>query len=179
MVNNTPDGMVDPDPFAIRFALLGLLFSGGSFLEIRRQRRLAERRRGDDYRHVWFAARRTLLHARRVTDEFATYAAEFNFGDTEFRFGKARIDVPEEIADQMRRLHGHCMTTAGQMGDRLDGLSGFLDSSYEPIVQKIMEKLSEIQMPHSYDAVLILVNDGIVLFEELIEAIGEKEGFWQ
>ena len=71
------------------------------------------------------------------------------------------------------------MTTAGQMGDRLDALSGFLDSSYEPIVQKIMEKLSEIQMPHSYDAVLILVNDGIVLFEELIEAIGKKEGFWQ
>ena len=30
-------------------------------------------------------------------------------------------------------------------------------------------------MPHSYDAVLILVNDGIVLFEELIEAIGERK----
>jgi hypothetical protein len=177
MVHNTSNGLVDPDPFAIGFALLGLLFSGGSFLEVRRQRRLAAQRRGEDYRHSWFAARRTLLHARRVTDEFATYVAEFNLGGTEFRFGEARIDVPEGIADQMRRLHGHCMTTAGQMGDRLDALSAFLDSSYEPIVRKIMDRLSEIQMPHSYDAVLILVNDGISLFDELINSIGENEGF--
>ena len=69
------------------------------------------------------------------------------------------------------------MTTAGQMGDRLDALSAFLDSSYEPIVRKIMDRLSEIQMPHSYDAVLILVNDGISLFDELINSIGENEGF--
>ena len=63
------------------------------------------------------------------------------------------------------------------MGDRLDALSEFLDGSYELIVQKIMNRLSEIQMPHSYDAVLILVDDGISLFEELINAIGEREGF--
>ena len=112
-----------------------------------------------------------------MADEFSTYVAEFNYGETEFRFGKARVEVPEGIADQMRRLHGHCLTTAGQMGDRLDALSEFLDGSYEPIVQKIMDRLSEIQMPHSYDAVLILVNDGISLFDELINVIGEREGF--
>ena len=37
--------LVDPDPFAIGFSLLGLLVSGGAYLELRRNRILTENQR--------------------------------------------------------------------------------------------------------------------------------------
>ena len=68
--------LVDPDPFAIGFSLLGLLVSGGAYLELRRNRILTENQRTGEFRQTWFQARRTLIHARRVVEEFATYVAE-------------------------------------------------------------------------------------------------------
>ena len=68
--------LVDPDPFAIGFCLLGLLVSGGAYLELRRKRILTENQRTGEFRQTWFQARRTLINARRVVEEFATYVAE-------------------------------------------------------------------------------------------------------
>ena len=171
------DELVDPDPFAIGFALLGLLFSGGAYLELRRNRILTEQQRTGEFRQTWFQSRRTLIHARRVVEEFATYVAEDGYGSQEFLFGKAKMNLPRSRVDQLRRLHANAQTTASYMADNLDALSEYLDSSYQPLVDEIMEKLEELQLPHSYDAVVLLTRDGVTLYERLINEIGERESF--
>ena len=169
--------LVDPDPFAIGFSLLGLLISGGAYLEMRRNRILTETQRSGEFRQTWFQARRTLIHARRVVEEFATYVAEDGYGSQEFLFGKARLNLPRDRVDQLRRLHANSLTTASYMADNLDALSEYLDSTYTPLVEEIVNKLVELQIPHSYDAVVLLVRDGVTLYEKLIEEIGQKESF--
>ncbi len=168
---------VDPDPFAIGFALLGILFSGGAYLELRRQRQLTYQQMAGEFRGAWFKARRTLIHARRVTEEFATYVQEDGYGDKEFLFGKIRLFLEPDRVRQLRRLHANAQTTASYLADALDGLGEFLDASYQPLVDDIMEKLTEQQMSHSYDAVVLMARDGVRLYERLIQSIGEKEGF--
>ena len=177
MLDDHHDELVDPDPFAIGFGLLSLLFSGGAYLESRRRRMLTAQQRGGEFRKTWFHAQRTLIHARRIVEEFATYVAEDGFGDQEFLFGRARMNLPRERVDQLRRLHANCQTTALHMADSLDDLSEFLDSSYSAILDRIQNRLVEIQMPHTYDAVVVLVRDVVALYEELIDGIGKQEGF--
>ena len=63
------------------------------------------------------------------------------------------------------------------LADDLDDISEFLDSSYSPMIQRIQDKLTEAQMPHSYDAIVLLVKDGVGMYEELIRSVGEQEGF--
>ena len=169
--------LVDPDPFAIGFALLSLLVSGGAYLELRRNRILTENQRTGEFRQTWFQARRTLIHARRVVEEFATYVAEDGYGEQQFLFGRARLNLTRDRVDQLRRLHANSLTTASYMADNLDALSEFLDSSYQPLVDEIMGKLDELQLPHSYDAVVLLVREGVTLYEGLINEVGEREAF--
>lgn len=171
------DELVDPDPFAIGFGLLGLLFSGGAYLESRRRRILTAQQREGEFRKTWFHAQRTLIHARRIVEEFATYVAEDGFGDQEFLFGRARMNLPRDRVEQLRRLHANCQTTALHMADSLDDLSEYLDSSQAPAIEKIQDRLSEIQMPHTYDAVVVLVREVVALYEELIDTIGREEKF--
>ena len=160
--------LVDPDPFAIGFSLLGLLVSCGASLELRRNRILTGNQRAGEFRQTWFQARRTLINARRVVEEFATYVAEDGYGQQEFLFGKARLNLPRDRVGQLRRLHANSLATASYMADNLDALSEYLDSSYQPMVDEIMEKLFELQLPHSYDAAVLLVRDGVTLNEKLI-----------
>lgn len=63
------------------------------------------------------------------------------------------------------------------MADNLDDISNFLGAEYQDLINQIMDKLHEQQLPHSYDAVLILARDAIALYNQLIEEIGENEGF--
>lgn len=169
--------LVDPDPFAIGFALLGLLFSGATYLEARRQRMLSETQRMNEFRRRWFDCRRTLIHARRVVEEFETYVAEDGYGHQGFLFGTARMNLPRSRVDQLRHLHTNAHTTARYMADNLDDISNFLGAEYQDLINQIMDKLREQQLPHSYDAVLILAKDAIALYDQLIEKVGENEGF--
>ncbi len=169
--------LVDPDPFAIGFALLSLLFSGGAYLEQRRQRMLTQQQRTGEFRTSWFSARRTLIHARRVVEEFATYVAEDGYGGQEFLFGRARMNFTRDRVDALRRLHGNAQNTASHMADDLDALSEFLDAAYAEEVTAIHNKLTDLQLPNTYDAVVVLVRDAIHLYENLIEKIGRQEGF--
>ena len=171
------DELVDPDPFAIGFALLGLIFSGGAYLELRRQRMLTQQQRSGEYRQAWFKGRRTLIHARRVLEEFTTYVAEDGYGDQEFLFGRARMNMTRQRVEALRRLHGNAQTTASHIADDLDTLSEYLDATYSAEVDAITERLTNLEMPHTYDAVLILVRDAVELYEALINKIGEQEGF--
>ena len=174
---NSDSDEVDPDPFAIGFALLGLLFSGGTYLEARRRRMLSETQRNNEFRTNWFAARRTLIHARRIIEEFATYVAEDGFGSENFLFGTARMNLPRHRVVQLRRVHANAQTTARYMAETLDDLSEFLGPEYQDLIDQIMDKLHEQQLPHSYDAVVILARDAISLYERLLESVGNKEGF--
>jgi hypothetical protein len=171
------DPNIDPDPFSIAFAILGLIFAGGSYLEIRRQSDFLERQAKEAYRKAWFHAKRTLIHARRVIDEFATYATEDEFINKEFLFGKVKLTMDTDRAQELRRLHGNTLITATHMADSLDDISAYLGSQYSLEVEKIQEKLKEQGLPHSYDAVIILAKDALELYETLVDEIGKAEGF--
>lgn len=121
---------VDPDPFGIGFAILSVIFGGAAYLEARRQRQFLERQAKEDFRRVWYDAKRTLIHARRIIEEFATYVSEDTFGGSEFLFGKVRLKVDPERAGQLRRLHANAHVTASHLSDSLDELLAFLDSEY-------------------------------------------------
>ena len=168
---------VDPDPFSIAFAILGLIFAGGSYLEVRRQRGFLERQAKEEFRGTWFHAKRTLIHARRIIDEFATYATEDDFINTEFLFGKVRLSVDVGRAQELRRLHANTLMTATHMADSLDDLSVYLTSDYSSEIESILAKLRQQGLPHSYDAVIILAKDALALYEVLIEKVGKAEEF--
>ena len=156
---------------------MAVLFSGGAYLEMRLQRMLTQTQRTNEFRTSWFNARRTLIHARRITEEFATYVAEDGYGHVDFLFGKARMTVPRARHDQLRRLHGNAQVTAMHMADDLDELSEFLDSQYQPQIEAIFAKLNELQLPHTYDAVVLVARDIVSLYELLVQTIGDTEGF--
>lgn len=168
---------VDPDPFSIGFALMGLLFAGAAYLEARRQRMLTVQQRTNEFRSTWFQARRTLIHARRIVEEFSPYVLEDGYGGSEFLFGRVRLTLERGRVDRIRRLHANAQTTATFMADNLDSLSEFLDAEYQPYIEEIMAKLNEAQLPHTYDAVLLLAREGVALYEALINRVGEVEGF--
>jgi len=112
-----------------------------------------------------------------VVEEFATYVSELGFGKQDFSYGTGRLDLPRETVRDIRRLHANCLNNAMHLADDLDDISEFLDSSYSPLIQPIQDKLTEAQMPHTYDAIIVLVRDGVSMYEELIREVGEKEGF--
>lgn len=168
---------VDPDPFAIGIAIFSMVVGGASWLEARRQRQFIERQHQDRFRAAWFEASRTLIHARRVVAEFATYVREDAYGNQDFMFGKVGLTLDPERAARLQRLYGNALTTANWLGQNLERLSEFVLSKYVPLIDQIHQKLTEQSFPHSYDALLMLATDTVELFERLIKEIGSDEGF--
>src|SRR3954467_15557270 len=110
---------IDPDPFSVGITILSLMFAGGSYLEARKQNNQAGAQARVDFRKAWFDARPTLIHARRIVEEFNTYVAGANFGRVQFGFGNIRLMIDRGRAQQLRRLHGNAHTTAEHMADDL------------------------------------------------------------
>ena len=154
MARRISGDLSDPDPFGWGISLLSALFSGASYLETRRQSRITVEEREGRFRRAWFSARRTVIHSRRIVEEFATYVEELGFGSDEFRFGGRRLDLPREVVRDLRRLHANCLMNATHLADDLDDLSEFLDSAYGPAIKLIQDRLTEAQMPHTYDAIV-------------------------
>ena len=177
VAKHNSDSLSDRDPFGWGISLLASLFSGASYLEVRRQNRLTAEEREGRFRRAWFSARRTVIYSRRVVEEFATYVEELGFGSDEFRYGGRRLDLPGETVRDLRRLHANCLMNATHLADDLDNLSEFLGVSYAPIIQRIQDRLIEAQMPHTYDAIVVLVKDGVGLYEELLQMISKQEEF--
>ena len=177
MAKRNSGNLSDPDPFAWGISLLAALFSGAAYLEMRRQSRLTGDEQEREFRRTWFSARRSVIYARRVVEEFATYAEELGFGNEEFRYGRRRLDLPRETVRDIRRLHANCLMNATHLADDLDDLSEFLGPSYGPIIKRIQDRLTEAQMPHTYDAIVVLVKDGVSLYEELLRMVSDQEGF--
>ena len=59
----------------------------------------------------------------------------------------------------------------------IDALSEFLDPEYQPVMNRIMDRLKQGQMPHTYDAVVILVKDAIDAYDTLLSEAGSRQGF--
>jgi hypothetical protein len=173
-------GDTDPDPFAIGLGILGILFAGGAYLEARRQREFQERHTRDQFRRAWFEARRTLLHARRVIEEFATYVEEDDFGTRDFLFGRVRLQIDVGRAAQLRRLHGNAHNTAQHLADNLDEIANHLDAQYQPLIDSLDRRLREIvELPPDYRALVRTARDVLTEYETLIGDIGRREGFDQ
>jgi hypothetical protein len=116
----------DPDPFSIALGIFGIAAAGASFLETRRARQFLERQQEETFRSAWFAANRTLIHFRRVVDEFEAFMLEDGYGAIELRIGMVRLTVDRGRHQALRRLHGQVMTTSNFIADNLDDLSDFL-----------------------------------------------------
>jgi len=169
---------IDPDPFAIAFGILGVVFAGGAYLEQRRQREVQEEQGRGEFRQAWYESRRTLIHARRVVEEFATYVSEDRLGTTQFLFGKVRLTVDRGRAHQLRRLHANAHQTALNLADNLDAISDFLGQEYSPQVEAIHNLLGSVTgLPENYRAAVRLARSALDVYEDLIEAIGERERF--
>jgi hypothetical protein len=145
-------------------------------LEARRTRELAGNQARQEFRGAWFDAQRTLIHARRIVEEFNTYVAEDNFGRIEFGFGKVRLQIDRGRAQQLRRLHGNAHTTAEHMADDLDRLADHLSGDYQARIDEILTLLREIsQFPGNYRDVVSTARRALDLYEALINEIGDRE----
>ena len=150
-------------------------------METRRQNNVAAAAAARvEFRKAWFDARRTLIHARRIVEEFNTYVSEDNFGRVEFGFGKIRLQIDRGRAQQLRRLHGNAHTTAEHMADDLDRLADHLDASYQERIDAVIALLREInQFPANYRAVVMKAREALELYEELVTDVGERENLEQ
>lgn len=179
-----PDTEVDPDPFSVGLALLGLAFTGAAYLEARRQRQLQERvyaqqqqTHTNKYRARWYAARRTLLSARQVITDSRIFMSECGYGHEKFLFGEVRLKLTRAQVKQQRSLVKRINSVANTMATDIDALSEFLGPEHQSLISHIMNKLQEKQVPHSYDAVLILAKDAIDSFDQLLANIDDRERF--
>ncbi len=170
--------LVDPDPFTVGLGLIALAFAGGSYLEARRQRQYIERQAQERFRTVWFSARRTLIHYRRVVEEFATYVAEDNFGATQFGFGRVRLTIDQGRAEALQRLHANVHTTATHLADDLAALSEFLGEEDRPAVEALLAQLESMAtFPVSYSEVVTLARRAFEEYDRLVSQVGERNSF--
>ena len=173
-------GDVDPDPFSVGISIMALIFAGGSYLEARRTKQVAGAQARSDFRAAWFNSRRTLIHARRIVEEFNTYVSEDNFGRTEFGFGRIRLQIDRGRAQQLRRLHGNANITAEHMADDLDRLADHLDTRYQNRIDAILALLTEVkQFPENYRDVVTTGRKALDPYEGLINEVGDREDLEQ
>lgn len=173
-----PDELSDPDPFVIGLGLLQIAAAGGAFLESRRRRQAVEQAERNAFRSAWYQARRTLIYFKRTADEFETYMLEEGYGRREFRIGAVRLTLDRRGHQAMRRMHGQTMNTAQHLADNLDDLSEFLGPDDQARVDAIHERLSRIdRLPEQYRDVIALSRTAIELYGDLLDDIGERQGF--
>lgn len=169
--------LIDPDPFTIALGIFAAIAGGGSFLEARRQRQFMERQQQETFRSAYFACRRSLIHFKRVVDEFETYVKEDGYGHMRFRIGVVRLSVDRDRHRAMRRLNGNAMITASHLSDNLDELSNFLSTSDQETVDMILARLSEMAFPETYVDVLLLAREALIFYTQLLDRVGEREAF--
>ena len=170
--------LVDPDPFSIGLGLLQIISAGASFLEARRQRQLIEQGQAERFRSAWFQSKRSLIFFKRTADEFETYMLEGGYARRAFRIGSVRLYVDRHQHQALRRLHGQTMTTASHLADDLDDLSDFLDARDQPAIDALQARLVKMEsFPDSYRDVISLSREVIQLYQDLIDDVGEREGF--
>ena len=177
-MSDSPDELVDPDPFSVGLGLVQIFAAGVMFLEARRRDQALQQGQRDAFMAVYFQAKRSLIFFKRAADEFETYMLEGGYGRREFRIGAVRVMFEPQQRHAMRRLHGQIMTTANHMADNLDDLSEFLGSDDQKNVDAIHERAQGIKaLPDSYRDVITLSREAVQLYQDLLDDIGERQGF--
>lgn len=172
------DKLVDPDPFLLGTALLGMVFAGASYLEARRQTNIMIRQSETTarnyerrFRQKYFASERALFSAREVTDSFESRMIENGFADNVFAYGERRLFITREQVRGLRALVRRIHDASDSMSMCLDELSEFLGPGHQRNIDRIHERIREQQRPHTYDALVLLANDAIDLYAELLDEI--------
>ena len=161
---------VDPDPFVIAQGLIQLVVAGATFLEWRARRQ----RDFNRYRTKWHAAKRTLIRARAVVEEFQSFTSEHRYGDQRFYFGEVRLKLSKKEAKYLRSMVTETSRVTSAMAVNIDEMSEFIGSEHQDLIENIMDKVQENQRPHSYDAVIILAAYAIDLFEKLLSRLEDE-----
>jgi hypothetical protein len=170
--------LIDPDPFSIGLGLIQIISAGAAFLEARKQRLIVEQGQAERFRSAWFQSKRSLIFFKRTADEFETYMLEGGYARKAFRIGSVRLYVDRQQHQALRRLHGQSMTTASHLADDLDDLSDFLDTRDQAAIDALQTRLTRIEsFPESYRDVISLSREVIQLYQDLIDDVGEREGF--
>ena len=168
------DQIVDPDPFSIGLALMGVVFAGATFLEGRRRYALVQQQDRNRFRVRWYQAKHTLLRAREVIGAIEAFTSQYNYGGMEFAYGVVRLPLTRRDAKRLRTMLRTTNTIANSMVAHIDDLSDYIGPEHQETINKMMDKVTENQRPHSYDAVIIVARDAIDLFDELLTALEEE-----
>ncbi len=169
--------LIDPDPFAIALGIMGVVAGGAAFLETRRARRFHERAQRDRFRAAWFEARRTLIHFQQVLAEFELFMLEDGYGGKSFQLGAVQLRVDHYRHRALRRIHAQTLNTATHLADDIDDLSEFLGPEDQERVDHIKSRLAEMAIPERFGQVILLAREGLALFNELLQAIDQRERF--
>jgi len=117
------------------------------------------------------------IHFEQVVDEFETYMLEDDYSEGAFRIGAVRITVDRGRHQALRRLKGQAMTTANVLTDTLDDLSEFLGVDDQEMIERILNKLAQIELPSLYSDVIKSARRARDLYAALLSSVGEREGF--
>ncbi len=178
---------IDPDPFTIGMGVMMLIFTAGTYLEARRSsaalaalRQHADTRVSQDrsrFRTRWYRARQAVLTARELTEEYQDFIRYQGIEDYGFRFGEARLILSRAHVNAIKGLSRRMSRATNDLANHIDDLSNFIDDRDEQLISDILEAIANGQQPHSHDAIAILALQAITLFDRLLLAISNREGF--
>ena len=69
------------------------------------------------------------------------------------------------------------MTTANVLTDTLDDLFDYLGVDDQPMIDRILNELAQIELPSRHSDVIKSARKARELYGELLSSIGEREGF--
>lgn len=69
------------------------------------------------------------------------------------------------------------MTTANILTDALDDLSEFLGTDDREMIERILNRLAQIELPSRYSDVITSARKARELYAELLSTVGGREGF--
>lgn len=178
--------LVDPDPFIFGLAVMQMLIGGAAFLEARRQTNLVRTqmnnfstRERNRFRTKFFSAHRALIRAHEVTNEFESHMIENGFEDYPFQYGERRLYIDRSKAIELRGFVSKTNSVATTMAVSLDQLSDFLGPEHQRIIDRIHQKMRDMQRQHSYDALVVIAKDAVEFYAELLDNVNSEENFME
>lgn len=107
--------------------------------------------------------------------DLKAFTETHRYGEKAFRLSVARLDVPKREVNRLNGIVRKSTKAANEMARTVEELSEFLGPEHQVAVERIVRKAQEAERPHTYDAVLLLVDDAIESFDQLLE---EASGMW-
>jgi hypothetical protein len=112
--------------------------------------------------------------------EFATHAAELEFGERRFQFGGVRIGFTSNQTRQgFARLSRQIDITKANLTENFDKLSDFLNQDDVQSVNAVLEQLTQAfsRFPGNYGSLILDGRQGVAALRNFLNDIGESHGF--